>query len=76
MVNVAGVPAHPTAEGVTVMVAVTAVLVALVATNAGMFPVPTAGKPMELLLFVQLNWVPVTAPVKFTGLVVAPLHIV
>ena len=40
--------------GVTVIVAVTGLLVVLVATNAGILPVPLAAKPMELLLFVQL----------------------
>jgi len=74
MVNVSGVPVHPLADGVTVMVAVTGTLPVLVAVNAGIFPVPLAARPMEVLLFVQLNVVPVTAPVKFTGLVVAPLH--
>jgi len=74
MVKVNGKPGHPKADGVTVMVAVTAVLPVLVAVNAAIFPLPLAGKPIEVLLFVQLKPVPVTDPVKFTGLVVAPLH--
>jgi len=74
MVKLSGKPAHPLAEGLTVMVAVTGALPVLVAVNAAMFPLPLAAKPIEVLLLVQLNVVLATAPVKFTALVVAPLH--
>lgn len=67
-------PGQPLAEGVTVMVAITGALVVFVAVNDGIFPLPLAAKPMEVLLFVQLNPVPLTAPVKFIALVIALLH--
>ena len=58
MVNVAGVPLQVAPAlvyvGVTVMVAVNGALVTLVATNAGILPVPLAAMPIEVLLFVQL----------------------
>ena len=40
--------------GVTVMIAVTGLLVGLIPMNGGMVPVPEAGSPMEVLLLVQL----------------------
>ena len=58
MVNVLAVPAQLTPPfvnvGVTVMVAVTAALVALVAVNEAIFPAPLAAKPIDGALFVQL----------------------
>src|ERR1051326_4151183 len=45
MVYELGVPVHPLADGVTVMVAVTGLAVALVAVNAAMSPVPDPGIP-------------------------------
>lgn len=76
MVNVLGVPGHPLALGVTVMVAVTGVLPVLVAVKAPMFPLPDAANPMEGVLFVHVNEVPGTGPAKLTAVVVAPLHTV
>jgi hypothetical protein len=67
-------PGQPAADGVTVMVAVTAALVVLIAVNAGIFPLPLAPNPIEGLLFVQLKVEPLTAPVKFIVLVIALLH--
>ena len=67
-------PGHPLAAGVTVMVAVTGALVRLIAVKEGKFPLPLAARPIEGLLFVQLKPVPLTAPVKLTVLVMAPLH--
>ena len=52
--NVLAVPAHPLADGVTVIVAVTGALVEFVAVNAEMLPVPLAARPMDVVLFVQL----------------------
>lgn len=74
MVNVCGVPGQPAADGVTVMVAVTAALVELVAVKAGIFPLPFAASPMDVLLLVQLNVVAATEPVNAIAFVVAPLH--
>ena len=74
MVNVWAAPGQPAADGVTVIVAVTGVLVKLMAVNAGIFPLPEAAKPIDVLLFVQLKVLPPTAPEKVIRLVVAPLH--
>jgi hypothetical protein len=64
-VNVAGVPVHPFANGVTVMVALMGEVVALVTVNDGTSPGPLAARPMAVLLFVQVNVVPLTGPDKF-----------
>jgi len=74
MVNVCGVPGQPAADGVTVIVAVTGALLVLIAVNAGIFPLPEAAKPIDVLLFVQLKVVPLIAPEKVTRFVDAPLH--
>ena len=44
----------PVFTGVTVMVEITGSPVLLVAINDAIFPVPLAGNPMEVLLFVQV----------------------
>jgi hypothetical protein len=54
MVNIFAVPGQLAVEGVTVIVAVTGVLPGLMPMKAGIFPVPLAPKPIEVLLFVQL----------------------
>ena len=41
-------------DGVTVIVAVMAVVPALVAVKLGMLPLPLATKPIAMLLFVQV----------------------
>ncbi len=53
MVKVIGVPVHPLALGVTVIVATTGVVPVLVATNDGISPEPLAARPIEGSLFVQ-----------------------
>lgn len=58
--------------GVTVIVATTGNGVALLATKAGILPVPLTPKPIEGLLLVQLYSVPATAPVNTTGVVELP----
>ena len=65
MVKVVGVPVHPFAVGVTVIVAVIGDVVALVAVNEGILPEPFAARPIAVLLFVQVNVVPLTGPDKF-----------
>jgi len=62
------------AVGVTVIVAVIGLAVALVAVKAAILPVPDAARPIAVLLLVQLNVVPATAPAKVMAVVVAPLH--
>ena len=74
MVKIFGMPGQPAADGVTVIVAITGALVALMAVNAGIFPLPEAAKPIDALLFVQLKVLPPTAPEKVTRFVDAPLH--
>ena len=58
MVNVIGVPVQVTPAlvncGVTVIVATSGALVALVALNAAMSPVPAGASPIAVLLLVQL----------------------
>ena len=49
----------------------------LIAVKLAILPVPLAASPMEVVLLVQLYTVPgglVTAPVKVTAVVGAPLH--
>ena len=53
MVKVSGVPAHPFAVGVTVMVAVTGAVPVLTAVKEAISPVPLAARPMEVFEFVQ-----------------------
>jgi len=60
--------------GVTVMVAVTGVLVALTAVNDGIVLLPDAPKPMLVLLLVQLYTVPATGPAIVTAAVADPAH--
>jgi hypothetical protein len=74
IVNVIGVPAHPFAEGVTVIVATIGIVPAFVAMNEGIFPIPLAASPIEGSLFVQVNVVPATGLVKVIAVVVAPLQ--
>ena len=72
MVNVVGVPWHPFADGVTVIVAVAGEVVAFVAANDGTFPEPLAARPIAVLPFVQVNVVPLTGPDKFVTGAVTP----
>ena len=72
MVKVIGVPVHPFADGVTVMVAVMGEVVALVAVNEGILPEPVAARPIAALLFVQVNVVPLTGPDKFVTGAITP----
>ena len=74
IVKFCGTPEHPLINGITLMVAVTGAAVKLIAVNEGIFPAPFAARPIEVLLFVQLKPVPLTAPLKLTALVAAPLH--
>lgn len=62
------------AFGVTLIVAVTGMLELFVAEKDPILPVPLGARPMELALFSQVYDVPVTVPLKVTGLVAAPLH--
>jgi len=72
MVYVVGVPVHPFAVGVTVIVALIGKIVAFVVVNEGTLPEPLAARPMAVLLFVQVNVVPLTGPDKFVTSAVTP----
>ena len=67
-------PEHKFAIGVIVIVAVTADDPLLTPANDDMFPVPLAAKPIDGVLFVQLNTVPDTPPLNPTDEVETPLH--
>lgn len=62
--------------GVTVIVAVTGALVRLIALKDAMLPLPLAARPIDGVLFTQLNVVPATGPVNVTGAVGSPLQTV
>jgi len=64
MVKVRGVPGQVPAIGVTVIVAVCGIVPALVPVKVRL-PLPDAPKPIAVLLFIQLNTVPVL-PAKTT----------
>lgn len=50
MLNCIGTPMHVLENGVTIICAVMDVLKLFAAVNAVIFPIPDAGKPMEVLL--------------------------
>jgi hypothetical protein len=60
-------PEHVLDNGVTVIVAMMSVVEGLTYVNAGILPVPIAGKPISDLSLVQLNTVPGTLPEKTTA---------
>ena len=72
MVKVVGVPVHPFADGVIVIAAVAGEVVAFVAVNEATLPEPLAASPIAVLLFVQVNVVPLTGPDKFVTGAVTP----
>ena len=55
MVYVDGMPVHPLAVGVMVIMAVIGAMPGLFAVNPGTLPVPLAPRPMAVLLLFQLN---------------------
>jgi len=73
IVNVDGVPVHPFAVGVTVIVLVIGNVPVLLAVYVGIFPVPLVPKP-TLNADVQEKIAPLTGPVKFIALPGFPLH--
>ena len=74
MVNDSGVPTHPFAVGVTVIVAITVAVPLLVAVKEGMFPVPLAASPMDGVLLTHAKVEPDTGPVIVINVVLAPLQ--
>ena len=75
IVNVFGIPVHPLAVGVTLMVATTATEPVFTTSNETMVPLPFAARPMEGWLFVQVKVVPGIAPLKTIVPIEAPLQI-
>lgn len=69
-------PVQPLAVGVTVIVPLIAVIPALVAVKAAMFPVPLAARPIAVFEFVQLKVVLATNPVNVIAAVDCPLQTV
>jgi hypothetical protein len=57
---------------VIVIVAVIGDVVAFVAVNEGILPEPFAARPIAVLLFVQVNVVPLTGPDKVVTVADAP----
>ena len=74
IINVAGVPVHPLAVGVTVIAALTGEVVRFVAVNEGILPGPLVGSPTEALLLVHVKDVPLTGPVKLIADTASPLQ--
>jgi hypothetical protein len=74
IVNKNGVPIHPFANGITVIVAITGAVPALVAVKDGIFPVPFAASPMDGALLTHTKVEPDTGPVMGITDVVAPLQ--
>ena len=74
IVNISAAPEQLFADGVTVMVAMSIELVAFVAVNAAMLPVPLAPRPIEGSLFVQLYVAPVVELPKVIAVVLVLLH--
>ena len=60
--------------GVTFTCATIGLFPLFTALNEAIFPDPEATNPMLVALFVQLNTVPATVPVKDTAVVGDPLH--
>ena len=74
MVYVFAVPGQPFTVGVTVMVALIAAAVVLVALKPVMFPVPEAPNPMAVLLFDQAKVPPVGVLAKAVVATAPPLQ--
>ena len=56
------VPVQPFADGVTTILDTVGALVPFSAVKDGILPKPVPARPVVVLLFVQLNVVPVTVP--------------
>ncbi len=74
IVKVVGVPRHPFAFGVTVIVAITGVIPVFVVVKLGILPLPVAARPIDGVSFVQSKVVPFTLPVKGIVPLAMPLH--
>ena len=63
-------------DGVTIMVAIIGALVVIKVVNEVISPLPDAGSPIEVVLFVQLNVVPTIVPLKLISVVEVPTQFV
>ena len=75
MVKLKGVPKHPFAFGVTVIVAITGTKPKFKVLKLAIFPLPEAAKPIVGVSFVQSKVVFVTFPVKMMLPLAVPLHL-
>ena len=64
-------PGQPLAVGVTVINPVAGKIPVLTPVKDGIFPLPLAARPIEVLSLVQLKPVPLTEPEKFIAPIVA-----
>lgn len=76
IVKVSGIPVHPLAVGVTVIVAITGVVPVFVAGKEGIFPVPLAARPIDGVSLVHAKVEPATGLTMVIAGVVAPLQCV
>ena len=76
MLKLCGTPPQPLATGVTVIKADEAAVPLLVAVKPAILPEPAGARPMVILLFAQVNTVPLTVPVKLSAGMAVPLHTV
>ncbi len=76
MVKLFEVPAHSLVEAVTVIDPPMAKALSSVAVKDGMLSTPLAARPMLVSVFVQVNVLPDTGPVKVMPATGNPLHIV
>lgn len=71
MLKVTGEPEQVLENGMTVIWAAMGIVELLLAVNGAILPTPLLGNPMDALLLIQLNTVPVIGdPVKLMALVV------
>ena len=74
MVKLVDGPVQPAASGVTVIVATTGAIVVFTPVKEAMLPEPDTGRPILLVVLVQLKTVPVTTLVYVIAAVGVPLH--
>jgi hypothetical protein len=74
MVKDETIPAQPFAEGVIVIVPEMGSFVVFVAVKVGIFPLPLAAKPIEVLLFAHVKVVPATGPESVVTGITTPVQ--
>jgi len=74
IVKVETVPVQPFAVGVMVIVPEIGEFVVFVAVKYGIFPLPLAARPIDVLLFVHVKVVPATGPEIVVASTVTPVQ--